>query len=542
MTSPKMNKALEDRIKTLEQEIGLLKKDKDELLAEQSKYSNIIENIEDGYFEIDLAGDLTYVNEAVCKISGYTRDELLGMNNRDYSSPETAKKMYHFFNRVYRTGQPASVAECEAVKKDGSVVFLELSVSLMRDELNEPIGFHGVVRDSSERIRGEKERNILQKKLEEANKMEAIGTLAGGIAHDFNNILMGIQGNVSLMILNTDTEHPHRAKLNNIERYIQNGSELTRQLLNFALSGKTKPRKTDMTELVSRTSRMFGRTKKEIRVHNKDMKKVWWIAVDQGQMKQVLLNLYLNAWHAMPGGGDLFLQSENVELDEKYVAPYRTKPGKYVKISVTDTGVGMDDATLKKSFDPFFTTRGKGRGAGLGLATVYGIVKSHGGIINAYSEKEHGTTINIYLPATFEEDSESNGADGKFTTGTGLILLVDDEDMILEVGEEILQELGYTVLTARDGESALKLYKKNIETIDLVILDLIMPDMSGSDAFDKLKDVNPDIKILLASGYSINGQATQLIEKGCDGFIQKPFNMKALSEKIGEVLSGEHPS
>jgi len=232
----------------------------------------------------------------------------------------------------------------------------------------------------------------------------------------------------------------------------------------------------------------------------------------------------------------LYLETENVTLDENYVKPFSIEPGRYVKISVTDTGTGMDKATREKIFEPFFTTKEMGRGTGLGLASVYGIIKNHGGFINVYSEKGHGTTFNIYLPASENEVIDEKKPAGDTLRGSETVLFVDDEDMIIEIAEELFEQLGYKVLIARSGKEAIKTYQENKDNIDIVLLDMIMPDMSGSDTYDRMKDIDPKVKVLLSSGYSINGQATEIMDRGCSGFIQKPFKMKELSQKLREIL------
>ena len=376
----------------------------------------------------------------------------------------------------------------------------------------------------------------LEDQLHQALKMEAVGTLAGGIAHDFNNLLMAIQGHASIMLMNKDSSHPDIRHLKGIEDDIESAADLTRQLLGFARSGKYEVRPTDLNEVIKKQNRMFGRTKKEISIRGKYEKDLWSVEVDRGQFEQVLLNLYINAWQAMPGGGDLYLETENVTLDQTDVKPFSIEPGRYVKISVTDTGVGMDKETREKIFEPFFTTKEMGRGTGLGLASAYGIIKNHGGFINVYSEKGHGTTFNIYLPASEKEVIEEKKPAGETVSGTETVLFVDDEDMIIEVAEELFERLGYKVLTAGSGREAIETYEKNKERIDMVLLDMVMPDMSGGETYDKLKKINPDIKILLASGYSMNGQATEIMDRGCSGFIQKPFKMRELSQKLREIL------
>jgi CheY-like chemotaxis protein len=367
--------------------------------------------------------------------------------------------------------------------------------------------------------------------------MEAIGTLAGGIAHDINNILMGIQGNASIVLMDIETSDPHYEKLKNIEEYVISGSSLTKQLLGFARSGKYHVKATNLNELVEKTSGMFGRAKKEIRINTRFQDGIWSVEVDQGQIEQVLLNIYVNAWQAMPAGGDLYLDVKNIIIDEGYIKTYRINPGRYVRISITDTGIGMDDATRQRIFDPFFTTKEMGRGTGLGLASAYGIIKNHGGFINVYSEIGKGTTFNIYLPAT--EKKKINGGiqpAEKVIKGSGTILFVDDEEMIISLGKEILEKLGYKVLLANGGREALEVYENNRGKIDLVILDMIMPDLSGNDVFEKMKEIDPDARVLLSSGYSINGQAAEIIKKGCCGFIQKPFNLIQLSNIIDKIM------
>jgi CheY-like chemotaxis protein len=372
--------------------------------------------------------------------------------------------------------------------------------------------------------------------------MEAIGTLAGGIAHDFNNLLMGIQGYASLMLLKTDPAHPHYKNLNSIEQLVQNGADLTKQLLGFARDGKYDVKSTNMNEIARDTIRMFGRTKKEISVYEDYDEGIWPVEVDQGQLQQVLLNLFVNAGQAMPGGGDLTLATKNVILGAQDAKAFGLPPGRYVRTSVSDTGVGIDEGTRQRIFEPFFTTKEFGRGTGLGLASAYGIIQNHQGTIDVSSQVGEGATFLIYLPAseTFRKDEKpffkSNA------TGPETVLLVDDEDFILKVGSEILQELGYKVLTAGSGKEALEIYAANRDRIDIVVLDMIMPGMGGGETYDSIRALKLDVKVLLSSGYSIMGEASAILRRGCQGFIQKPFTMKSFSEKLREILDGENNS
>ncbi|MEJ2729596.1 MAG: PAS domain S-box protein [Deltaproteobacteria bacterium] len=509
------------------------------LQASEEKYRTIVEGLEEGYFEIDLDQNLTFFNDPLCKILGYSRDELSGENARCFTSPATMRKMDQIYSRLQKTGEPIRVTDYDAVRKTGESIALELTASLLRNSNGAPIGFRGVLRDVSERKEAEAENRKLEIQVRQAQKMESIGTLAGGIAHDFNNILMGIQGNASLMALKTEPENPNYEKIKNIEMYVESGTELTRQLLGFARRGKYHAIATDVNDVINKSATMFGRTKKEIQIKMDLAPDIWTAEVDRGQIEQALLNLYVNAWQAMPHGGDLYLKTENVVLDAEFVnsKPYKVEPGDYIKITVTDTGIGIDRETRERIFEPFFTTKEMGRGTGLGLASVYGVIKNHGGYINVYSEIDQGTTFTIYLPASrkkIEKQIEKTVA--AVAMGTGTILLIDDEEMIIKVGKELLQELGYDVLPARSGQEAIELYEKNADKIDLVIMDMIMPGMGGGETFDCLKKINPEIKVLLSSGYSINGQASKILERGCDGFIQKPFNLIQLSDKISQII------
>ncbi|MCX5812682.1 MAG: PAS domain S-box protein [Proteobacteria bacterium] len=421
---------------------------------------------------------------------------------------------------------------------------IEFKSGMVLDRYSAPVlgedGYHygriWTFHDITGRKQAEEERQKLRERLQNADKMEAIGTLAGGIAHDFNNLLMGIQGYASLTLLDLDPSHPHYERLKRIEEQVQSGADLTKQLLGFARGGKYEVKPADMNDILENTSSMFGRTKKEISIHRKYGKNLRTVEVDRGQMEQVFMNLYVNAWQAMPGGGEIYLETENVLLDDEQAIYYSVKPGQYIKISMTDTGTGMDEKTKERIFDPFFTTKEMGRGTGLGLATVYGIIKGHGGIINVYSKPGHGATFNIYLPVSEKEVVKERTATGTIKRGTETILMVDDENMVLEVSRALLESLGYRVYTAVSGKEAIAVYMEKRNEINMVLLDMIMPGISGGETFDRLKEINPDIKVVLSSGYSINDQAQEILDRGCNGFLQKPFRIEILSDKIREML------
>jgi two-component system cell cycle sensor histidine kinase/response regulator CckA len=376
----------------------------------------------------------------------------------------------------------------------------------------------------------------LEAQFQQAQRLETIGTLAGGISHDFNNLLMTIQGNASLMLFDVDSTHPHYEALKNIEKQVERGAMLTSQLLGYARTGKYHVKPLDLNHIVKESANTFGRTRKEISIQLDLEKNLGSVEADQGQIEQILYNLYVNAADAMSGGGKLFLQTANVTHRYIRSEQYDPIPGSYVRLTVTDTGTGIDEEIRDRIFDPFFTTKEVGKGSGLGLASVYGIVKSHNGYIEVESKKTNGTTFSIYLPTSEKQVTKSSEFAAKIVEGCETILLVDDEEMVLEVGVKMLKKMGYTVLEAKSGREAIDIFENNKDQIDLVILDMIMPDMGGGETYDRIKQINSRVKVILSSGYSINGQAGEIMKRGCNGFIQKPFKANELSEKLKEIL------
>ncbi|MCP4576551.1 MAG: PAS domain S-box protein, partial [Deltaproteobacteria bacterium] len=342
-------------------------------------------------------GRFVEVNDGFTKMSGYTRDEVIGKAPLELDLIVSLDDRLAFERKLKQDGEVDGF-EMQYRTKSGVIRDTLLAARSLKYE-NEAC-LVAVVKDISQMKRTANEKAKLETQLQQAQKMESMGTLAGGIAHDFNNLLMGIQGRVSLMLMDKDASYPDFEHLKGIEDYIRNAVTLTRQLLGFARGGKYEVKPTDINDLVEKSAHMFGRTRKEIIIQSRCHPKIWTVDVDQGQINQVLMNLYVNAWQAMPGGGTLILETDNVVLDENYLKPFSHVPGNYVKISITDTGIGMDHSIQKRIFDPFFTTKEMGRGTGLGLASAYGIIKNHGGIINVYSEKGEGTTFTIYLPAS----------------------------------------------------------------------------------------------------------------------------------------------
>ncbi len=777
-----------DLIKTNKQmtrEIEERQRAEEGLRESDEKYRTILENIEEGYFEVDLAGNFTYVNDSLCRIAAYNRDELIGMNNRDYATPETAKKMYQVFSKTYQTGEPARIVDYDIFRKDGSTRTLELSASLLANSAGEPVGFRGVVRDvtkrkqaeealreSEERYRSlfknnhtvmllidpetadivdanpaacsfygwghgeltskkitdintltdeqvyqeierakaeqnqhfffrhrlardeivdvevfsgpivlngkqllysivhditerkqviealraseEKYRTVLeanpdpvvvydidgkvvyynpaftrvfgwslgerlgkkmdvfvpeeslpenqtmisrvlagesfsgietrrytkeekiipvsisgavlrdmdgnpvgsvinlrdiseQKNLEgqlqQAQKMEAVGTLAGGIAHDFNNLLQAIQGYTELLLMRKKEGESDWRELQEVIRASKRGAELTQQLLTFSRKVESKRRPLDLNQEVGELRELLERTiPKMIDVEFKLAANLKMVNADSAHLKQVLVNLAVNAKDAMAEGGKLLIETQSVTLDQEFCRRYaEVKPGDYVLFSISDTGHGMGKETLEHIFDPFYTTKEVGKGTGLGLSIVYGIIKNHEGYITCYSRPEVGTTFRIYLP-TIEPEAvpvdvlTAPEPEGLARGGNETILLVDDEEFIRELGVDVLGRAGYTVLTANNGENALELYRQERARIDLVILDLIMPGMGGSKCLEELLTIDPHTRVLIASGYSPDGPTKGALDAGAKGFVSKPYDTRQFLQLVREIL------
>ena len=471
-------------------------------------------------------GKIIDVNDRFCKLFKFSKDEIIGRTTAEtdlYSKTERDK----FLKKLQASGEVRDL-EMDFRAKDGAIINT-LMFSKIIQIFGKPL-ILTILFDMTERRQ-------LETQLQHAQRMEAIGTLAGGIAHEFNNLLMAIQGNASLILSDMNEPHPHVERLRNIENLVKSGARLTGQLLGYARKGKYEARPISLNRVVEETADTFGSARKEIMIYRNLATDVLAIEADQGQIVQVLLNLFINAADAMPNGGKLIIETMNISHLHIKNKTYHAKPGNYVLLKISDTGLGMAKETMDRMFEPFFTTKKMGRGTGLGLASVYGIVKAHGGYIDVDSETDKGTTFSVYLPATEKKPQKDIESTGPSTGSTETILLIDDDEMVLETGAMMLKRLGYTVFSADNGKTALRIYEQKRDHIEMVILDMIMPDISGSETYDALKKVDPDVKVLLSSGYSIDGQAEEILGRGCDGFIQKPFTMEELSMKVQEILN-----
>ena len=507
-----------------------------ELLHDGKHYQRILRHLSEGVIELSVDERILFVNPVAISLACIPEEELLSLNFIELFQKKHQDKIIGILRESKSDSYKAP--DYFTVPLNGNQVEINI-LPIEEDENNTKIV---ILNDVTEHKK-------IEEQLRYSQKMEAVGTLSGGIAHDFNNLLMGIQGNVSLALLNLNPGDSNYLKLKNIEEYIGNGAKLTRQLLEYSRGGKYEVKTTNLNIHIKKQVDLFSPARKEITVIGDYEPGLWPVDVDQGQIEQVVLNLYINSSHAMPGCGKLYIKTKNIVVKSNHNFPFKVDPGRYVCVTVADTGVGMDAETLKRIFDPFFTTKDVGSGSGLGLASAYGIVKNHGGFIEAKSAPGEGSSFRFYLPVSKKKVKKEKVIPEAIAKADETVLLVDDENMIIEVGREILEYLGYSVITAGSGREAIEIInqshsldRKENETAvagvkpDLVILDMIMPDMDGGVVFDAIRNISPEIKVILSSGYSENGKVNEVMKRGCNGFIQKPFNLNQLSQKIREVL------
>ncbi len=515
------------------------------LKASEIQYESMVNNSPDLIFTLDEQGRFTFVNNQFETLLGFQRKDLIGSEFENLVHDEDQSKVASFFpvqagcREISFRFKKAKKAVPIATPYASNYAYINLKASPLHlpahGSCKEARGIYAVARDMTVRIN-------LEAQLRQSQKMEAIGTLAGGIAHDFNNILMGIQGYASLVKNEFDRDSVEYKRLSNIDEYVASGAEMARQLLGFAQKSFREAHMINLNYLLKMSAKMFSRTKKDIRMDHRLEKKLWGTVVNEGQIKQVLLNLFVNAWHAMPKGGTITISSENVHVLPSQLEEFGLEtPGPYVKIGVSDTGIGMDKETITQIFDPFFTTKERGQGTGLGLATAYGIVQSHKGVFKVTSQKGEGSSFMFYLPAQEAEVRSARHQEDveKIINGRGMILLVDDEKGVVEVCSEMIKTLGYDVKTAMSGIEAVQLVEKNKEGIDLIILDMIMPEMGGYETYKQIRQIRPESRVLISSGYSKEDEINRMMENGCCGFIRKPFDVAMLSEKIDSVFNSE---
>ena len=499
------------------------------LQESEEKYRTLFEDSLDALFMVTVDGTLIGANKAYFELFGYEKEEILGHSViKTYADP-AARPRYHeaLLAKGFVKDYPLRL-----VRKDGRQLDCLLSSRIELDKDGNILIARGFIRDTTEQ-------KNLQRQLLQAQKMEAIGTLAGGVAHDFNNLLTVVMGFSELLLAEKDQKHPDYADLQKIFHASKNGAELVQRLFMFSRKSEPKLVPMNLNKQIVQVEKLLRRTIPKMVDINLDLSAdLPEINADQSQVEQMLMNLAVNARDAIPDIGKLTVRTSVVTLDEEYCGLHlEATPGEYLLLEVTDTGHGMDRETVEHIFEPFFTTKEVGRGTGLGLAMVYGIVKQHNGHIAVYSEVGKGTTFRVYLPiipADVEPDVEASGMMHAF--GTETVLLVDDEDLVSDLGVRSLTKHGYTVLKAANGREALHLFKKERSRISLVILDLIMPEMGGSECLKQLLKIDPQVNVLVASGFSADASVKETIQMGAKGFVSKPFRVNELLRDVRKVL------
>jgi len=464
-------------------------------------------------------------------------NQLIGKTDYDTACSREEADFYRKCDReVLASGQPRLEIEESQRRSDGSQAVISVSKVPLRDATGQIIGILGFYTDITERKR-------LAEQYRQAQRMEAIGQLAGGVAHDFNNLLTIITGYTDLLISGASSEDPSRAFLGEIQKAAQRAASLTRQLLAFSRRQVLAPVVMSLHDVIANMDAMFRHFLREnIEVVSHLEPRLWRVEADPAQIEQVLLNLAANAGDAMSHGGTFTITTANVVVDEAFSRKQPdVSPGRYAKISITDTGTGMDERTQARLFEPFFTTKEIGKGPGLGLATAYGILKQSGGHIEVESELGKGTTFNIYLPAHAEDPAEASGSSAHGEPGPPMparetILLVEDDPGVRFLVREVLGQLGYGVLEARDGSEGVRLCRSSNTTIHLVLSDVVMPNMNGRELREHLLETRPNLKFLYMSGYTDDSVVLKGVGAAGAAFLQKPFTPRVLARKVREVL------
>jgi two-component system, cell cycle sensor histidine kinase and response regulator CckA len=505
----------------------------EQLRRTEDRYRTLVESIPDIIYTLELDGSLSYISPLWKKILGHDESEVLGRFFIDFAPPEEHHSLVQVFKEVRNHKKNVENVHFHYFSKDGESRFFLGSAAPLYDEQGRVTGMIGIVRDVTDHKR-------MEEQLLQSQKMESIGNLAGGIAHDFNNLLGGILGYATFVKRKLTTRDKIYQSVEAIERSAQRAAELTKQLLGFARRGKYQVRPIDCNALIGEIVLILQRTiDRRIAIEADLAPQLPIIEGDEAQIQQALMNICINARDAMPQGGTLQIVSRKLRLDPDQASRQRgMKEGRYIRITIADTGTGMPPEVRDRIFEPFFTTKVKGQGTGLGLSMVYGIIQNHGGMIEVRSHLGEGSTFTVFLPAialaagTGEEMTPlPDGYQGQET-----ILLVDDEEIIRGLGIDILEDRGYRVFSASEGREAVKIYRERAQEIDLIILDVMMPGIGGRETYRQIKAVNPQVKVLLSSGYSTDGEVGEILKQGVSGFVQKPYREEELAAKVREVL------
>jgi len=506
--------------------------------ASEQRFRDLVENANDIIFTCDMLGNITSLNRAGERVTGYTAEEALKMNFAQAVSPDDIAKVRHMLSRK-RAADVATVYDLELITKSGGRAAVEISSrAILKD--GEAVGVQGIARDITDRQRMENDLRASQAQLQQSQRLEAVGQLAGGVAHDFNNLLTAIIGYSDFALRKMRANNPIRRDIEEIKKAANRAATLTRQLLAFSRKQILKPEVLDLNLVVGDMHKLLERLIGEdidlVTTLGSDTDPV---KADRGQLEQIIMNLVVNARDAMPFGGSVTIETANVVFDEAYTSEHvPVKPGKYAMLAVSDSGLGMDANTQLHIFEPFFTTKELGKGTGLGLSTVYGIVKQSGGFIWVYSELNVGTTFKIYLPSLTELhfDQELTSIDTPERTEASTVLLVEDDPLVRNVALRALESAGYKVLESGNGHGALAMAHSCDDEIDLLITDVVMPLMGGRELAQELSALHPKTSILFMSGYTDDAVVRHGIMDKDIEYLQKPFTPESLVRRVGEVL------
>lgn len=520
-----LQESIEEKINSLNNEISEREK-----IEEQTRLlATVVEEATEGICIITLDGIVTYVNSAWLKMHGFqTTDTIVGQNFKIFHTEEQYKKdVIACLDKV--RAQKWCSAEIAHLHQDGSTFDTEMNILLLdAEKIQEPC-MVALAQDITER-------KSIEERLRHSQKMDAIGQLAGGVAHDFNNMLGGIMGAAELLKRSRNLGEKDKKYVDMVMGASERAADLTAKLSAFGRKGKTESKAVDIDTVVSNTLGIVQQTfNKNIKITTVMEASETIVMGDLTGLQNALLNLCINASQAMPDGGNLTITIRNRQLGNEYcnTLPFAIEPGKYVDLEVTDTGFGVDDDHVKHIFEPFFTTKEVGKGTGLGLASVYGMIEEHRGAITVSSKKGHGTTFHLMLPFSDESISiKQDSSEESQIRASGRVLLVDDEEIIRSTGTALLEEIGYTVVTADNGRAGVDIFKKSPTEFDMIILDMIMPKMNGSEAFYAIKEIDPDATIFITSGYTKEENLDELEKHGLSGFIHKPFKLNELIKLI----------
>jgi two-component system cell cycle sensor histidine kinase/response regulator CckA len=514
---------------------------KAELRESDNKFRSVFEQAAMGVARVSLDGAWLEVNKKLCAIVGYSQQQLLTKSIQDLTHPEDLEIDQAALSQLINNEIRTYTKEKRYYNFGGVIVWVKLTMSLVRDINNEPDYFISIIEDITSQINKEAKQRTLTAQLQQAKKMEAVGHLAGGIAHDFNNMLGVILGQAELVIKKLGSNNSLVSHLEGILNAANHSANLTRQLLTFARKQTIEPKVLDLNGSVSAMIDMLKRLIGESIVLSwEPAENIWPVKVDPTQIDQVIVNLCINSRDAISGSGKISISASNCTLDKNYTAAqiYKIEPGDYVKLSVSDDGCGMDEATLMHIFEPFYTTKAMGSGTGLGLSSTFGAIKMNAGFVNVFSQPGQGTTFNIYFQRVKAlEDTKQKIIKEQASQSTGTILLVEDEEMLLEIETSMLENSGYTVLAVPSGELAEAMLRKHLSEIDLLVTDVIMPEINGMELAVKLQAICPKLKVLFMSGYPADVLDRQANIKEGAHFLQKPFSMQALTSKVREVFN-----